>query len=172
MFGFPSYIHSDRASTFLSRELKQFFSSLNIASSHSTPYHPQGNSQCERINQTIWRTVKLLLHEKNLSENSWEDVLPQALHCVPSLVCLTTNETPHERMFKFPRRAMTGTAMPSWLLSQGHVLLRRFVRNKDKPLCDEVFLLDASPTYARIQWPNGKEDTVSTSDLAPCPVPS
>ena len=37
MFGFPSYIHSDRASTFLSQELKQFFSSLNIASSHSTP---------------------------------------------------------------------------------------------------------------------------------------
>ena len=87
-------------------------------------------------------------------------------------MCLATNETPHERMFKFPRRAMTGTAMPSWLLSQGHVLLRRFVRNKDEPLCDEVFLLDASPTYARIQWPNGKEDTVSTSDLAPCPVPS
>ena len=172
MFGFPSYIHSDRASTFLSRELKQFLSSLNIASSHSTPYHPQGNSQCERINQTIWRTVKLLLHEKNLSENSWEDVLPQALHCVRSLVCLATNETPHERMFKFPRRAMAGTAMPSWLLSQGHILLRRFVRNKDEPLCDELFLLDASPTYARIQWPNGKEDTVSTSDLAPCPVPS
>ena len=67
---------------------------------------------------------------------------------------------------------MTGTGMPSWLLSQGHVLLRRFVRNKDEPLCDDVFLLDASPTYARIQWPNRKEDTVSTSDLAPCPVPS
>ena len=70
MFGFPLYIHSDRASTFLSRELKQFFSSLNIASSHSTPYRPQGNSQCERIDQTIWHTVKLPLHEKNLSENS------------------------------------------------------------------------------------------------------
>ena len=104
--------------------LKQFFSLLNIASSHSTQYHPKGNFQCERINQTIWRTVKLLLHEKNLSENSWEDVLPQALHCVRSLVCLATNKMPHERMFKFPRRAMTGTAMPSRLLSQGDVLLR------------------------------------------------
>ena len=67
---------------------------------------------------------------------------------------------------------MTGTAMPSWLLSLGHVLLRRFVGNKDEPLCDEVFLLDASPTYASIQWPHGKEDTVSASDLAPWPVPS
>ena len=95
--------------------LKQFFSSLNIASSHSTQYHPKGNFQCERINQTIWRTVKLLLHEKNLSE------IPQALHCVRSLVCLATNKMPHERMFKFPWRAMTGTAMPSRLLSQGEV---------------------------------------------------
>ena len=53
--------------------------------------------------------------------------------------------------------------------SPGPVLLRRFVRNKDDPLCDQVLLVDANPSSARILLPNGKENIVSTSDLAPCP---
>ena len=71
---------------------------------------------------------------QNLHEEQWEGVLPEALHAVRSLVCLSTNETSHERFFRFPRRAMFGTALPSWLLSPGTVLLRRFVRNKSEPL--------------------------------------
>ena len=59
--------------------------------------------------------------------------------------------------------------MPTWLLSPGPVLLRRFVRSKDDPLSDQVLLVDANPSSARILFPNGKENTVSTSDLAPCP---
>ena len=118
LYGFSSYIHSDRASTFLSRELKQCLSSRGIVSSHSSPYRPQGNSQCERANQTIWRTIKLLLHEKSLAEEHWKEMLQQALHCFRSLVCLATNETTHQRMFSIPRRAMTRISMPTWLLSQ------------------------------------------------------
>ena len=70
-----------------------------IASSLSSPYHPTGNSQCERVNQTIWRTIKLILHDRSLPEERWEDVLQKGLHCVRSLVRLATNETLHERMF-------------------------------------------------------------------------
>jgi len=56
-------------------------------------------------------------------------------------------------------------------LSPGPVLLRRFVRTKGEPLCDEVELsLDANPTYAHVRYPNGNESTVSTSDLAPVPA--
>ena len=76
----------------------------------------------------------------------------------------------HEKMFFFPRRAMTGCSMPTWLLSPGPILLRRHVRTKGEPLCDQVHLLDANPSYAKIQFPDGKEDTVSTHDLASCPV--
>jgi len=59
--------------------------------------------------------------------------------------------------------------MLSWLLKNGTVLLCRFVRNKDEPFCDRVELLSANPTNARIKYPNGRESTVSTSDLAPYP---
>nr|XP_026689430.1 uncharacterized protein zf(cchc)-8 isoform X4 [Ciona intestinalis] len=172
LFGFPAYIHSDRGASFVSKETKEFLFKRNIATSTSTPYHPKGNSQCERINQTIWRTIKLMLHDQSHREDQWEDVLPEALHAVRSLLCTSTNCTPHERLFTFSRRSMTGTSMPTWLLSPGQVLLRRYVRSKGDPLCDQVELLNANNSYANIRHNDGRESTVSTSDLAPCPSPT
>ena len=86
------------------------------------------------------------MHDRSLPEERWEDVLQEGLHCVRSLVCLTTNETPHKRMFKFQRRAMTGISMLTWLLIPGTVLLGRFIRIKSDPQCEQVKLLDANPT--------------------------
>ena len=33
---------------------------------------------------------------------------------------------------------------------------------------DEVELGESNPTYAHIRYPNGREDTVSLRDIAPC----
>ena len=38
---------------------------------------------------------------------------------------------------------------------------------KSEPLCDEVELLDANPKTALVRFPDGREITVSVSDLAP-----
>ena len=38
--GTPGYIHSDRGSSFISREIKEYLSQKSIASSRTTPYHP------------------------------------------------------------------------------------------------------------------------------------
>jgi len=108
----------------MSAALKQYLLRRGIASSRSTPYHPQGNSQCERINQTVWRTVKLMLRDKNLSQQSWETVLPEALHTVRSLLCTATNATQNERVQLFDRRSMLGRTLPSWLIDPGPVMLR------------------------------------------------
>ena len=51
--------------------------------------------------------------------------------------------------------------------SPNTVLLKRFVRNKSESLCDEVELLDANPKTALVRFPDGRESTVSVSDLAP-----
>lgn len=104
-----------------------------------------------------------------MPEERWEDVLFESLHAIRSLVCLATNETPHNRMFKFDRRSMTGVSMPSWLLHQGPVYLRKFVRCKGDSLCERAYLIDANPSYAHIRLQDGRESTVSTSDLAPLP---
>jgi len=60
----------------MSSVLKEFLTKRGVATSRSTPYHPQGNGQCERANQTIWRTIRLLLHSQSLPEDRWEEVLP------------------------------------------------------------------------------------------------
>ena len=62
---------------------------------------------------------------------------------------------------------MLGRSLPTWLITPNTVLLKRFVRNKSEPLCDEVELLDANPKTALVRFPDGRESTVSVSDLAP-----
>jgi len=62
---------------------------------------------------------------------------------------------------------MNGMALPSWLLTPGTVLVRRQVRSKGDPFCNPVELVEGNPTYSVVRLPDGKESTVSISDLAP-----
>ena len=43
------------------------------------------------------------------------------------------------------------------------------MRNKNDPYVDEVELLEAYPNFAQVRFPDGRESTISVSDLAPCP---
>ena len=53
VFGFPSCIHSDRGSPFVSQEKLTCNAAHGISFRKSTTNHPTGNSQCDRFNQTI-----------------------------------------------------------------------------------------------------------------------
>jgi hypothetical protein len=144
--GMPNYIHSDLGTSFLSRELKDYLTKRGIATSRTTPYHPIGNGQVERYNGIIWKANRLALRSANLPDSRWELVLAHALHSIRSLLCTSTNATPHKRFFNFHRRSSYGVSLPSWMQS-GPVLLRRFVRtSKNDPLVDEVELTDVNPT--------------------------
>ena len=146
IFGMPAYTHSDRGSSFMSAELKGYLHSKGIATSRTTPYNPEGNGQCERYNGIVWRTITLALKSRNLPVTHWESVLPDALHSIRSLICTSTNVTPHERLFNYQRRSTTGQSVPSWLTTPGPVLIKRHVRNsKYDPLVDEAELIEANP---------------------------
>ena len=67
------------------------------ASTYTSIYDPRGNGQCERYNGIIWTSVKLAVKSRKLHILQWELVLPDVLHSIRSLLCTTTNETPHER---------------------------------------------------------------------------
>lgn len=169
-FGLPEVLHTDRGSCFMSETFKSFLRDRGVTLSHTTPYHPQGNAQCERYNATIWNTVRLALESRHLPPSSWEDLLPDCLHAIRSLLCTSTNMTPHERLFSFPRKSSNGYSLPSWLCRPGPVYLRRHVRHsKHEPLVDEVELLETHPKFARIKLPSGRESTVALKDLAPLP---
>jgi transposase InsO family protein len=79
----------------MSREFKSFLLERGIAKSQTTPYNPTGNSQCERYNGIIWKTITLALETRKLPVTHWEDVLLDSLHSIRSLLCTSTNATPH-----------------------------------------------------------------------------
>ncbi|KRX34354.1 Retrovirus-related Pol polyprotein from transposon 17.6, partial [Trichinella murrelli] len=110
----------------------------------------------------------LALKSQGLPTEQWPAVLPDALHAVRSLLCTSTNATPHERFLVFSRRSTSGRSIPAWLLDSKSALLKKHVRNsKTDPLVEEVQLLEVNPTYAHVRFPDGRESSVSTRHLAP-----
>ena len=63
---------------------------------------------------------------------------------------------------------MLGGLVPSWLHKPGSVSLKRHQRfSKYEPIVDEVELIYATPSYARVRMANGLEATVSLCGVAP-----
>ena len=152
----------------MSQELRVFLTEKGVATSRTTSYNPAGNGQVERYNGTIWKAITMCLKSKNLPIKYWQNALPDELHSTRSLLCTATNETPHERFLGFSRRSSSGSSVPSWLTTPGPVFIKRQVRtSKTDPLVDEVELLQANPHYAHVRYPDGRETTEATKQLAP-----
>ena len=114
--------------------------------------------------------MQLSLKSRGLPISQWEKVLPQVLHSVRSLLCTTTNSTPHERFLCFQRRSALGISAPSWLNSSSTVLVRRHNRaSKYEPLVEEADLIHDTLQYAFVRFKNGYESTVYLRDIAPLP---
>ena len=107
IFGMPAYVHSDRGTSFMSKELRNFLSSRGISCSRTTSYNPQGNSQVERYNGIVWKAIITSLQTRKLPPSCWQVVLPDALHSIRSLLYTATNATLHERLFTYSHRSST-----------------------------------------------------------------
>ena len=170
IFGLPGYVHSDNGPSLISGEFRNWLISMGIPYSNSAGYNPKGNGQVERYNGVIWKSILLALKSKKLEPKHWETVLPAVLHSQRTLVCTATNSTPHDRLFSFQRRTVTGHSLPTWIMTNGKALVKIHVRKtKYDPWVEECEIVHATPRYAQIRTSSGKEQTVSLRDLAPLP---
>ena len=72
------YVHSEHGAAFVARDLRNYLVKRGIAANRSTPYHTTGNSQVERTNKRIWKTVQLMVCDQQIPVERWQDVLPDA----------------------------------------------------------------------------------------------
>ena len=162
--GTPAFIHSDRGSQFLSFEFDAFCNQAGIAHSRTTPYNPKGNGQCERYNGVIWKGVLCNLHSRGLTEDRWEEMLPDVLASIRTLICTATNSTPHDRFFGFPRRRSSALRIANWLAPDNNIYVKTFVRNKSDPPVKPAHVVEViNDQFVRVQRPSGMIDTVSLS---------
>ena len=63
-YGWPEKLHSDQAGNFESHLIAELCKIAQVQKVRMTPYHPEGNAQCKRFNQTLLSMIGSL----NLSE--------------------------------------------------------------------------------------------------------
>ena len=75
-YGAPSCLVSDRGANFMSKLVSALCEMFDITRHHSSSYHPQTNSTCERMNSTLAQTLRMYC---NKEQTNWPQYLPSVM---------------------------------------------------------------------------------------------
>jgi transposase InsO family protein len=93
--GVPKQLTSDRGTEFLNKLVEELSRTYHIKHIKTTAYHPQGNGQTERMNQTVKNVLAKLIKK----EDEWDHYLDSALFAVRTIRSKSTEFSPFELVY-------------------------------------------------------------------------
>ena len=95
-FGFPDKIHHDLGREFNNALFGELHRLSGVDISCTTPYHPQGNGACERMNKTL---IGMLRSLADVQKNKWREQLPHLMFAYNSTIHKSTSFSPFYLLF-------------------------------------------------------------------------
>ena len=94
-YGWPEKLHSDQAGNFESKLIAELCKIAQVQKIRMTPYHPEGNAQRERFNQTLLNMIGSLKPTEKCHWQDWVSTLTHAYNCTH---CDSTGLSPYYLM--------------------------------------------------------------------------
>ena len=89
--GVPNHVMSDRGSEFVSHFFRSLGKALNMRLHFTSGYHPEGDGQTERMNQTLEQYIRVYC---NYQQDNWDSLLPRAEFADNNAPSATTGISP------------------------------------------------------------------------------
>jgi len=109
--GVPAHVTSDRGTEFVSHFFRSLGKALDMRLHFTSGYHPEGDGQTERSNQTLEQYLRIYC---NYQQDNWADLLPLAEFAYNNAPSATTGVSPffankgyHPSISIYPERDMT-----------------------------------------------------------------
>ena len=106
--GIPSHVTSDRGSEFVSNFFRSLGTALDMQLHFTSGYHPEGNGQTERTNQTLKQYLYIYC---NYQQDNWSELLPlaefaynNALNATTGISLFFANKEYHPNITVHPER--------------------------------------------------------------------
>ena len=89
--GVPSHVTSDRGTEFVSHFFRSLGKALDMTLHFTSGYHPEGDGQTERANQTLEQYLRIYC---NYQQDNWSELLPLAEFAYNNAPSATTGVSP------------------------------------------------------------------------------